>query len=173
MFVNGFSVGLVFSFSGKVSIKMTQAVVSRKDLYDRDFLEWTQETVAKLRNRDFDHLDLENLIEEIEGLGRSEKQELESRLETLLAHLIKRMYINMPECFNGWENTIREQRRRITLRLKQTPSLKNYWDEAVNDAWFLALGTVRDEYSKNGYQFPDIWQFSRDIDSMLNIDFWE
>jgi hypothetical protein len=152
---------------------MTIAIAPKTTLYDRDYLLWTEETIAKLKARDFEHVDIENLIEEIESLGKSEKQELENRLETLLAHLLKRIYINMPDCFNGWENTIREQRRRITLRLRKTPSLKNYWDEATDDAWFLALGLVKDEYSTKGYQFPDTWQFSRDIDSMLNVDFWE
>ena len=152
---------------------MTIAIASKITLYDRDYLLWTEETIAKLKARDFEHLDIENLIEEIESLGKSEKQELENRLETLLAHLLKRIYIDMPDCFNGWENTISEQRRRITLRLRKTPSLKNYWDEAMDDAWFLALGLVQDEYSKKGCQFPDKWQFSRDIDSMLNVDFWE
>ncbi|MCY7333875.1 MAG: DUF29 domain-containing protein [Pseudanabaena sp. CAN_BIN31] len=152
---------------------MTIAIAPKTSLYDRDYLLWTEETIAKLKARDFEHVDIENLIEEIESLGKSEKQELENRLETLLAHLLKRIYINMPDCFNGWENTIREQRRRITLRLRKTPSLKNYWDEAMDDAWFLALGLVQDQYSKKGYQFPDTWQFSRDIDSMLNVDFWE
>ncbi len=152
---------------------MTIAIAPKTTLYDRDYLLWTEETIAKLKARDFEHVDIENLIEEIESLGKSEKQELENRLETLLAHLLKRIYINMPDCFNGWENTIREQRRRITLRLRKTPSLKNYWDEAIDDAWFLALGLVKDEYSTKGYQFPDTWQFSRDIDSMLNVDFWE
>ena len=152
---------------------MTIAIAPKTTLYDRDYLLWTEETIAKLKAGDFEHVDIENLIEEIESLGKSEKQELENRLETLLAHLLKRIYINMPDCFNGWENTIREQRRRITLRLRKTPSLKNYWDEAIDDAWFLALGLVKDEYSTKGYQFPDTWQFSRDIDSMLNVDFWE
>jgi hypothetical protein len=152
---------------------MTIAIAPKTTLYDLDYLLWTEDTIAKLKSRDFEHVDIENLIEEIESLGKSEKQELENRLETLLAHLLKRIYINMPDCFNGWENTIREQRRRITLRMRKTPSLKNYWDEALDDAWFLALGLVKDEYSKKGYQFPDTWQFSRDIDSMLNVDFWE
>jgi hypothetical protein len=146
---------------------MTQTI-TQKSLYESDFLLWTQETVAKIRAKDFDHIDFENLIEEIEALGRSEKQEL----ETLLAHLLKRIYVDMPDCFNGWENTIREQRRRIILRLKNTPSLKACWDDSLNDAWFLALGTVKDEYSKKGYQFPDIWQFGQDIETMLNVDFW-
>lgn len=149
---------------------MTQAI-TRKSLYESDFLLWTQDTIAKLKARDFDHVDFENLIEEVEALGRSEKKELASRLETLLAHLLKRIYIDMPQEFNGWEHTIREQRRRLTQALRKTPSLKSVWDELLDDAWELALDTVRDDYSQ--YQFPNTWQFGRDIDTMLNVNFWE
>lgn len=147
--------------------------VARKNLYESDFLLWTQDTVAKLRARDFDRVDLENLIEEIESLGRSEKQELENRLEILLAHFLKRIYVNMPDCFNGWQNTIREQRRRISLKLKNTPSLKAGWDKSFDDAFFLALGSVKDEYASQGYQIPDTWQFGSDIDTILNGNFWD
>ena len=149
---------------------MTQAI-TRKSLYESDFLLWTQDTIAKLKARDFDHVDFENLIEEVEALGRSEKKELASRLETLLAHLLKRIYIDIPQEFNGWERTIREQRRRLTQALRKTPSLKSVWDELLDDAWELALDTVRDDYSQ--YQFPNTWQFGRDIDTMLNVNFWE
>ena len=149
---------------------MTQAI-TRKSLYESDFLLWTQDTIAKLKARDFDHVDFENLIEEVEALGRSEKKELASRLETLLAHLLKRIYIDMPQEFNGWEHTIREQRRRLTQALRKTPSLKSVWDELLDDAWELAIDTVRDDYSQ--YQFPNTWQFGRDIDTMLNVNFWE
>ncbi len=149
---------------------MTQAI-TRKSLYESDFLLWTQDTIAKLKARDFDHVDFENLIEEVEALGRSEKKELASRLETLLAHLLKRIYIDMPQEFNGWERTIREQRRRLTQALRKTPSLKSVWDELLDDAWELALDTVRDDYSQ--YQFPNTWQFGCDIDRMLNVNFWE
>jgi hypothetical protein len=149
---------------------MTQAI-TRKSLYESDFLLWTQDTIAKLKARDFDHVDFENLIEEVEALGRSEKTELASRLETLLAHLLKRIYIDMPQEFNGWERTIREQRRRLTQALRKTPSLRSVWDELLDDAWELAIDTVRDDYPH--YQFPNTWQFGRDIDSMLNVNFWE
>ena len=149
---------------------MTQAI-TRKSLYESDFLLWTQDTIAKLKARDFDHVDFENLIEEVEALGRSEKKELASRLETLLAHLLKRIYIDMPQEFNGWEHTIREQRRRLTQALRKTPSLKSVWDELLDDAWELAIDTVSDDYSQ--YQFPNTWQFGRDIDTMLNVNFWE
>ena len=149
---------------------MTQAI-TRKSLYESDFLLWTQDTIAKLKAKDFDHLDFENLIEEVEALGRSEKKELASRLETLLAHLLKRIYIDIPQEFNGWERTIREQRRRLTQALRKTPSLKSVWDELLDDAWELALDTVRDDYPQ--YQFPDTWQFGRDIDTMLTVNFLE
>lgn len=153
---------------------MTQvAIAPKQSLYERDFYEWTQDAVAKLRNRDFDNLDLENVIEEIESLGRSEKKELQSRLKTLLEHLIKRLYINLPSYFGGWENTIRTQRSDLELLLISSPSLKSAWIESFDIAWRLALKDVRGEYSKKGYQFPDTWQFSRDINAILNADFWE
>jgi hypothetical protein len=149
---------------------MTQAI-ARKSLYDSDFLLWTQDTIAKIKAKDFDNVDFENLLEEIEALGNSYRDELENRLETLLAHCLKRLYVDMPQEFNGWERTIREQRRRIKRRLQKTPSLKSVWDESVIDAWELALETVRDDYSQ--YQFPDKWLFGSDIDTLLNINFWE
>ncbi len=148
---------------------MTQSI-TLKPLYESDFLLWTQDTVAKIKAKDFDHVDFENLIEEIEALGRSEKKELASRLETLLAHLLKRIHVDMPQEFNGWERTIREQRRRLAQALKKTPSLKTVWDELITDAWELALDTVRDDYPQ--YQFPNTWQFSSDIDTMLTINPW-
>ncbi|MFN5967464.1 MAG: DUF29 domain-containing protein, partial [Pseudanabaena sp.] len=82
--------------------KMTQVITHKSldtSLYEADFLLWTEATVAKLKARDFDHIDLENLIEEIESLGRSEKKEVRNRLKTLLEHLIKRIYVDMPQEF--------------------------------------------------------------------------
>jgi len=67
---------------------MTQATTT--SLYDRDYYEWIESTVSKLRNRDFDHLDTENLIEELESLGRSEKKEVRNRLRILLGRLLNR-----------------------------------------------------------------------------------
>jgi len=151
---------------------MTQTI-GRKSLYESDYLLWIQETTAKLKNRDFESLDLENLIEEIEDLGRSQRKELESRLATLLAHLLKRMYVNMPDCFNGWENTIREQRLQIEVLLNNYPSLKSYWDGHFCDAWQFALKHNRKEYQPKGFIFPNEWELGRDINSILNIDFWE
>lgn len=57
---------------------MTQIITPIVNLYDHDYLLWTEEVVNKLRTKDFDRLDIDNLIEEVESLGRSEKRELRS-----------------------------------------------------------------------------------------------
>jgi hypothetical protein len=155
---------------------MTQAITRKSlnaSLYETDFLLWTEETVAKLKARDFDHVDLENLIEEIESLGKSDKKEIRSRLTTLIAHLLKRIYVNMPQEFNGWERTIRNQRTDLELALMDSPSLKTIWNDAFDVAFRLALRDVRDEHEKKGYQIPEQWQFSRDIEAMLSVKFWD
>jgi hypothetical protein len=150
---------------------MTQTTAPTIDLYNRDYLLWTEDIVNKLRAKDFDRLDLENLIEEIEDLGRSEKKQLKNRLATLLEHLLKRLYVDMPQEFNGWERTIREQRRRIKFELEDSPSLKPIWGKCFDSAWRFALETVRDDYPE--YQFPGTWQFSSDVETILNDVFWD
>ncbi|NET61581.1 MAG: DUF29 domain-containing protein [Symploca sp. SIO2E6] len=91
-------------------------------LYEQDILLWVEDTVAKLKARDFENLDLENLIEEVESLGISQKKELTSRLMVILEHLLKRLYVNSPYDFNGWERTIRTQRNDLELLLEDAPS---------------------------------------------------
>jgi len=153
---------------------MTQAIAlvkSLKPLYESDYLLWTQDVIAKLKAKDFDSIDIDNLIEEIEDLGRSAKRELKQRLATLLEHLLKRLYVNMPQEYNGWERTIREQRRQIKRELKETPSLKIIWDESFDIEWEFVLEKVRDDYAQ--LEFPDQWQFDRNIDTILSIDFWQ
>ncbi len=149
------------------------AIASKTTLYDRDFYQWVQETTEKLKTKDFEHVDLENLIEEIESLGTSERSEILNRLATLLEHLLKRIYISMPQEFNGWERTIREQRRQIKRTLKTSPSLKNYFAEIFDYAYQDALDEVLSEKGYKSVKFPNTWQFNRDIESMLNVDFWE
>lgn len=141
-----------------------------KTLYERDFNLWVEHTLAKLRERNADHLDWENLIEEIAELGSSEKRELIHRLEVLLAHLLKRIYIDSAYDNRGWELTIREQRRRLQIQLQQSPSLKQYFTEVFDDCWQYGLSQVRQEYAK--VQFPDQWQFSRSVEAILSEKFW-
>lgn len=86
--------------------------------------------------------------------------------------ILKRCYVNMPNEFRGWEKTIRQQRSELQELLSQSPSLKRYFAQRFDDAFKDALVEVKDEYETKGYQFPSAWQFNRDVDSILNQEFW-
>lgn len=148
---------------------MTQTPV-QSQLYERDFYLWVTDTVAKLEAREFDKLDLENLIEEIDALGRRDRRELKSRLRVLLSHLLKRCYVPSPEDFRGWELTIREQRTELQDLLEQSPSLKQYLLDEFDPVWECALSQVREDYPS--IQFPDSCPFPREIDPLLSQRFW-
>ncbi len=140
-------------------------------LYEKDILLWVEDTVDKLKNHDFENLDLTNLIEEVKSLGISQKKELISRLMVLLEHLLKRLYVNSPYDYNGWERTIRNQRAEIDLLISQVPSLQSQWEISVNDAWKRALIKVKKEYKK--VAFPEKCPFEQTIEIILNEDIWE
>jgi Domain of unknown function DUF29 len=106
-------------------------IVTTKTLYDTDFNQWIEAQVQLLRDRQLNHLDIENLIEEIESLGKSDKRQLKSRLEVLLHHLLKWQH-QPTERKGSWKGTIAEQRRRIRDLLLDSPSLKSYVETMAN-----------------------------------------
>jgi Domain of unknown function DUF29 len=143
---------------------------TEKTLYEQDFALWLQTTIARLQVGDLHNLDTAHLIEELEGLSGRDRQELESRLEVLLAHILKRVYVNSSYDNHGWENTIIEQRRRLSRKLQQSPSLRHYFVDVFDDCFGYALAKVRRDYPK--VQFPDRWPFSLDIDEILSEQLW-
>lgn len=146
-------------------------IATTKTLYEQDYGLWLSQTVEKLRSQHFSEVDWENLIEELETLGRSERQQLRNRLNTLLEHLLKRIYVDLPNEFNGWERTIREQRKQMIWQLADSPSLKSFWHEAFDAAWQFAIRDVAKDYPR--YQFPDQWQFSSEPDELLYREYWD
>lgn len=154
----------------KVTMTTTQ-IATPNSLYEMDYLLWVEDTLEKLRLGDFSNLDRENLMEEVADLGRSYRDELESRWDVLLSLLLKRIYIPLEYEHNGWERTIREQRKQIKCRLAKSPSLENYLGEIFEQIWADALQEVREDYPD--YKFPDTWQFGRDVEVILNHNFWE
>lgn len=92
-------------------------------LYKTDFYAWTQRQVDLLRAEEFEAVDWNNLIEEMETLGRSETHKVESRLIVLIMHLLKWEY--QPERQSrSWQNAIAEQRDRLDRLLFKNPTLR-------------------------------------------------
>lgn len=143
---------------------------TQTQLYDQDFALWLEDTAKCLQARDSHNLDWEHLLEEIESLGISQKHEVESRLKTILSHLLKRCYVNLPDCFRGWQVTIRTQRNDLKRLLKKAPSLQNHLLNEFPQIYQEALSEVQEEYPET--KFPLLWPFSLELDVILNEIFW-
>lgn len=96
-------------------------------LYETDFFLWTKQQAALLQEGAVKELDIPNLVEEIESLGRSHRHQLENRLAVLVRHLLKWCYHSphRPPS-RSWRSTIIEQRRRIRKVLAGSPSLRQH-----------------------------------------------
>jgi hypothetical protein len=98
------------------------------ELYDQDFLLWTQEQSKLLREaaerRVNFPLDWENLAEEIESLGKSLRHELRNRIRTIIEHLLKLQYSTAREPRNGWIETVERTRDDAEVLLEENPSLR-------------------------------------------------
>jgi hypothetical protein len=101
-------------------------------LYDADYQLWLDQTVAQLKAHNFSNLDLENLIEEIESLGRSEKHAIASYLMRLCEHLLKIKYWEAERemCLRGWKREVINFRLQIQEGLETSPSLKSFLQDS-------------------------------------------
>jgi hypothetical protein len=123
-----------------------QVQAKSMSLYDADYQLWLDQTVAQLKAHNFSDLDLENLIEEIESLGRSDKRAISSYLMRLCEHFLKLQYWESERemCFRGWDLEITNFRLQIQAILEDSPSLKNY----LNDNFVSAYGNARKLFLK-------------------------
>jgi hypothetical protein len=147
---------------------MTLEKMYASQLYKTDFYGWTQEQVSLLKTQQWNQLDTVNLIEEIETLGRRERQELRNRLGVLLGHLLKWQF--QPEKrSNSWLGTIQEQRVQIKLLLQDSPSLKPYLDEVFLTVYELGLALAIRETELGEQVFPEICPYTSE--QTLNPEF--
>src|SRR5947209_368643 len=110
---------------------------SGAELYDRDFFEWTVSQANALRRLRPGDLDWENVAEEIESLGRSDKSRIESNLNVLILHLLKWRY-QPQDRSSGWKGSIVEHRGRILKIIKDSPSLRTYPAEVLPEEYISA-----------------------------------
>ncbi len=99
-------------------------------LYEQDYEEWLRQTSQQLENRDIDQLDWQHLIEELEGLTKSDKRAIASQLIRLLLHLLKWQYQPQRRS-DSWLDSITDARTQIELAIEDRPSLKAYPQERL------------------------------------------
>jgi len=127
--------------------------------YDLDFYAWAREQAGLLRAGKFSQVDVENVAEELETMGRSDKREIDSRLEVLLTHLLKwQIQVNFRS--PSWRGTILEPRRRIGKLLRESPSLRPVLDQLFPEAYEEARDKAANETGLPGATFPSICPFT-------------
>jgi len=137
-------------------------------LYNQDYTAWAKQMADLLKAGQFSELDIAHLIEELEGMGASERNELENRFMILLAHLLKwqfqyRQLSERWQEFKGdsWRNTIIEQRARLARRLRKSPGLKATLDEVIAEIYPDAKALAAEETGLPIETFPAACHYSQ------------
>jgi hypothetical protein len=137
------------------------------DLYEHDIHAWTQQTAELLRQRRFQELDIEHIVEELEAMGRRDRQELVSRLKILLGYLLKWQY-QPAHRSSSWRGSILEQRLRIRDLLQDAPSLKPLFAEAAASAYRDGATLASKETGLPPAHFPEVLPYA--LDHLLEDD---
>jgi hypothetical protein len=133
--------------------------LDKPSLYDTDYVAWLEEQAAHLRAGRLSALDVLNLVEELEGLARSDRHELANRLETLILHLLK--WDHQPDQrSNRWRASVAEQRRRIRRLLKESPSLRRSLEGAAREVYPDAIEQAAIETQLSETAFPATLPYS-------------
>ncbi|NBD15468.1 MAG: DUF29 family protein [Cyanobacteria bacterium] len=113
-------------------------------LYETDYNYWLQDTIQNIHERNFENIDWENLIEELESMGRSEKRALISLLTRLIEHLLKLSYWEEEKerVGNHWAAEIVNFRAQIQTRLEDSPSLRSQLPSLYEKAYSVAVKSV-------------------------------
>ena len=139
-----------------------------QDLYEKDYYLWLQKTVHFLQNNDFSKIDIPNLIEEIEDMGRSQKKAVKSNLKILLCHLLKYQY--QPEKRSkSWLSTIFEHRDRLEEDFADSPSLQPFFREVFDQCYQKAKKQASIETGLPIENFPSHCPFT--LEEVLDIDY--
>ncbi|MCW5312314.1 DUF29 family protein [Nostoc sp. KVJ3] len=138
-------------------------------LYETDFYAWTQEQATLLRNEQWSQIDLQNLIEEIQSLGKQQRQELRNRLSILIGHLLKWQYQSQRRS-RSWLATLRIQRLDIAELLEDNPSLKPYLEEALRKAYLKGVELAVGETDLPKRTFPVECPYS--LSEIVDSDFY-
>ncbi|MGD1903177.1 MAG: DUF29 domain-containing protein [Geitlerinemataceae cyanobacterium] len=138
-------------------------------LYERDRARWLEATLQRLRDRDYDNIDWDNLLEELDDMARSDRRAIKNNTVVILVHLLKWQY--QPEMRTGsWAGSITEHRTRILALLDDSPSLRNALPDAVEWAYPRAKRQASDETGLRPDRFPETCSYKPE--DVYDDDFW-
>ncbi len=143
-----------------------------KTLYDEDYNLWVLETVKQLENKNFNSLDLENLIEEVWDLSKRDKRKLKNLLRRLFEHLLKLKYWQdeIPRNEAHWRGEIRNFRQQIKDELEDSPSLKNYLSDILGECYQDARKIFSDKSKIPLHTFPE--KAIATLEQVLDENWW-
>ena len=137
--------------------------------HEKDVYGWTIHTAQLLKEKKMNEVDFDGIIQELEGMGRSDEYELINRLSLVISHLLKWQFQpNMRS--HSWTYTIEEQREQAKIHLRKNPSLKSKLNEIIEDAHRVALLKAAKETGLNKKDFPAQCPYT--FDQIMNDEFY-
>ncbi len=137
-------------------------------LYEKDLASWVAEQASHLRNKEFDKIDLENFIDEFEGIVKRDKRSMKSYFEILLTHMLKWQY-QPSKRSSSWYASIRNSRDEINGIIEDSPSLKNNMELAYETAWKKGRKHALEETGLKNSELPKICPW--DLKDALQMKF--
>jgi hypothetical protein len=137
--------------------------------YEQDFYAWLMHNAQLLRQGRFAEVDVNNVAEELESMGRSERHQLVNRLTVLLMHLLKWAYQPQRRS-KSWLYTLKEQRKSLIRLLKDSLSLKSELDARLTEAYEIAILKAAKETRLDDTIFPSTCPYS--LEEVLNDNFY-
>lgn len=135
------------------------ALKPQEAFYDKDFYKWTHEQKKALKAQDLERVDIENLVEEIDSLGKSVKHALSSHLRNLLMHLLK---AQVQPVTRSWQSSIKNAQLEIAEILEESPSLKRQLSELIQKQYRGARELAALETGVDLKKFPKECPWSRE-----------
>ncbi|PZV16141.1 MAG: DUF29 domain-containing protein [Leptolyngbya sp.] len=132
------------------------------EIYSADFSDWTRQTAQLLRERRWHEIDVANLIDEVEDLGKSERRAIASQLTRLLLHLLKWQYQPQRRS-DSWLDSITDARTQIDLAIQDSLSLKGYPAEQLEDSYRRARRQAATQTKLEISTFPETCQHAIDL----------
>ena len=136
-------------------------------LHDQDYVNWLEITIKQLRSQDIKNIDWGNLIDEIEDLGREQRNKVESFLRQLLKHLFLYKYweAEKTRCANGWIDEIDNFRAELEILLR-SKTFYNYLDSILESTYYKAKRSAT--LKSNLKDSPELCSYS--LEEILNFE---